>query len=254
MVHALIVYPWDASAWERIPKCTVFYGGILGNRLWQKYVLGLVLMAACVIPSIVNASDEKFGWVSLQSNHEHHRDNKEKRADFGYKMTVQPYSIPDVTLISKDGKEVLLRDILRDDNPVLLQFIFTTCSTICPVLSATLASVQNRVTTDGRNTRLVSISIDPEHDTPKTLLAFSKRFNANENWYFLTGQRGKILQVQKAFDAYYTGNNKMYHQPYTYLRSDKSHQWVRINGFLSAKDLLREYNRLFSTAMKDLVN
>ncbi len=134
--------------------------------------------------------------------------------------------------------------LLTASEPVLLQFIFTTCTTICPVLSASFASSQDALQAVGQDFRLVSISIDPEHDTPPVLRDYAARFHAAPNWHFLTGAKDDVERVQKAFEAWYPGNNKMYHRPYTYLRAHKCAPWVRIEGLLSTAKLVAEYRRV----------
>lgn len=163
-----------------------------------------------------------------------------------YTRSEQDYRIPDVTLTDMHGDKAPLLDLLGGEGPVLMELIFTTCTTICPVLSASFASTQDKLSAVEPGYRMVSISIDPEHDTPSRLRAYAERFGAGDQWHFLTGQRGQIELVQKAFDAYYRGNNKMYHQPYTYLRGGLGKPWVRIDGLLGSADLVAEYRRVIA--------
>jgi len=149
--------------------------------------------------------------------------------------------VPDVTLINQNGDTVGLRGLLLDDKPVYVEFIFATCTTICPVLSAGFASVQRKLG-DGRNqVRLVSLTIDPEHDGPEELTKYLDRYGANSGWDFLTGTRGDIDQVMKSFDAFVA--DKMSHQPLTFIRSPGTGKWVRIDGFAGSADLLEELRK-----------
>lgn len=167
-----------------------------------------------------------------------------------YSRTEQLYTVPDLTLINQQGENIRTTDILGNDQPVLLQFVFTTCATICPVLSATFSSAQQPLHAITANYRMVSISIDPEQDTTHTLNDYAKRFKVSPQWQLLTGSREQIANIQRAFDAYYPGNNKMYHLPYTYLRAAGADSWVRLDGLLSTQDLLEEYRHLISGAMQ----
>src|SRR5215472_506696 len=88
-----------------------------------------------------------------------------------YTRSAADYHPPDVTLVDQAGKRVRLADELAAGDPVLLQFVFTTCSTICPVLSGTFAAVQETLP----RARLLSISIDPEVDTPARLAEYARR-------------------------------------------------------------------------------
>src|SRR5579859_4964480 len=122
------------------------------------------------------------------------------------------YTPPDVVLTDRHGKKVQLANILAQPRPVLLQFIFTSCTTICPVLSATFSQAQNDIANVGKNYEMVSISIDPEYDTPERLDVYARRYHPTANWVFLTGKRDDIFRVLKAFDALYQSDNKMYHR------------------------------------------
>jgi protein SCO1/2 len=155
---------------------------------------------------------------------------------------VASYDPPDVTLVDMTGTAVALRSVLNHAGPVLLQFIFTTCPTTCPVLSEVFAVAQDTLGPELHNVRMVSISIDPEHDTPARLQEYAQRFRAKQQWRFLTGKRAAIVAVQKAFEASWT--NKMRHAPRTYMRAAFDAPWVRLDGFVSATDLVAEYYRL----------
>jgi len=149
--------------------------------------------------------------------------------------------VPDVTLINQEGDEVGFREMLLGEKPVYIEFIFATCTTICPVLSAGFASIQRKLG-DGRDqVNLVSITIDPEHDGPEELKTYLDRYGAQSGWDFLTGTREDIDLVEKAFDAYVA--DKMSHQPLTFIRSPGTGQWVRLYGFAGSADLLEELRK-----------
>ena len=158
----------------------------------------------------------------------------------GYKRSLRTYSaIPDVVLTDAERNPVRLRDLLAGNEPVMLNFIFTTCSTICPVMTKVFAGVRTRLGHEANNLRMVSISIDPENDTPARLKAYAQRFGADLHWTFLTGRVQDVAAVQRAFDSY--DSDKMNHQPLTLLRAAPGGQWVRIEGFATADQLADEY-------------
>lgn len=159
-------------------------------------------------------------------------------AGAGYQRSVEAYRVPDVRLVDQDGAPVALRGELEADRPVLLEFIFTDCTTICPILSAGFHNFQERLGADAGKARLVSISIDPENDTPPVMSAYLKRYRAKPGWKFLTGNRQDIEQVMRAFGAYVP--NKMSHFQLTFIRSPRDGSWVRLSGMLGAADLLAE--------------
>ena len=152
------------------------------------------------------------------------------------------YDLPDLSLVDAAGMQVRLQDVLDVDQPVMLNFIFTTCTTICPVQSAAFQQVQQQLGAERDRVRMVSISIDPEYDTPQRLQAYAERFQAGPRWQFLTGKLADIIAVQKAFEAY--RGNKMSHEPLTLLRAAPDAAWVRLDGMASASDIVREYRQL----------
>ena len=89
--------------------------------------------------------------------------------------------------------------------------------------------------------QLISISIDPEHDTPKIMKGYLKQYRAKPGWDFLTGSREDIDRVMKAFDSYVP--DKMYHKQVTFIRAQGSGEWVRIDGLLGSSDLMSEIGK-----------
>jgi protein SCO1/2 len=156
-----------------------------------------------------------------------------------YKRSVEHYTIPDVVLIDQNGKKVRLATLLKSDQPVIVDFIFGTCTTICPVLSAGFINLQNKLIATGQKPRLISITIDPEHDTPAVMNEYLKRFRAKPGWDFLTGSRADIDAVMKGFNAYIP--DKMSHYPINLIRSPKDGSWVRLFGIMSSREFLEEY-------------
>lgn len=156
-----------------------------------------------------------------------------------YKRTIEKYKIPDVVLINQDGKKVRLQSLLSSDTPVVVDFIYGTCTTICPVLSAGFINLQGKLGALNQNVRLISITIDPENDTPKVMKEYLKRYRAKPGWDFLTGSRSDIDAVMKAFNAYIP--DKMSHYPLNLIRSPKDGSWLRLFGIMSSKEFLEEY-------------
>ena len=158
-----------------------------------------------------------------------------------YKITNAYYAIPPVNFISNTGQHVKIDELLSSPRPVLLQFIYSTCTTICPVLSATFSQAQDELSKINENFLLISVSIDPEHDNVQKISDYAKRHNAGNNWIFLTGDNGETRKLLKAFDVLYPGYNKMNHQSTMFLRVHPDAPWRRIDGFLSIDKLMAEF-------------
>jgi protein SCO1/2 len=161
-------------------------------------------------------------------------------------MEPQP-AIPDVSFVDQDGKPTTLRDALGLDKPVLVNFIFTSCTTICPVMSAGMAQLVANLGPEQESVRIVSISIDPDADTVAALRAYARRYHAPPSWRMLTGSRSAVEAAQRAFDSYRGGKNN--HAPGTFVRSARNAPWVALDGFSSAETLrLASLGRLLSTS------
>jgi cytochrome oxidase Cu insertion factor (SCO1/SenC/PrrC family) len=103
----------------------------------------------------------------------------------------------DTVLVTQDGKEVrFYSDVIRD-TVVVVDFIFTRCAGACPILTEKLKGVRRELgDLFGSKVRFVSISIDPEFDTPQELVSFAKKHRAEHpEWLFLTGKKADVKTV-----------------------------------------------------------
>jgi protein SCO1/2 len=160
-----------------------------------------------------------------------------------YQRTVESYQIPDVTLTNQDGEDVKLSDLINRKQPVLIDFIYATCTTICPILSAGYSHLQRKLGDHSETIKLLSFSIDPEHDRPQVMTEYLQRYQAKPGWDFLTGNRKDIDTVMHAFDAYVS--NKMSHYPLTLIKIPGKDQWVRLYGLVGTKALTKEIELLY---------
>jgi len=179
-----------------------------------------------------------------EEHHDHHEHHKAVAETKGYVSMQTSYSIPDVRMTDNDGNEGLLSESVSSEEPVMLNFIFTTCTAICPPMSATFAQVAQQMDAEGEVMQLISISVDPEYDTPGKLKEYAKQFEAGSQWKLFTGSAGNSILIQRAFDAY--RGDKMNHLPLTFIRGSNSNQWARIEGLASADELIHEYRSLVS--------
>ncbi len=102
-------------------------------------------------------------------------------------------TVPDFSLIERSGKRLELSDL--QGKIWIANFIYTTCTDTCPLQSAEMAKLQAHLR-QRTNVRLVSISVDPERDTPQVLSRYADRFKADPSlWLFLTGERGELYRL-----------------------------------------------------------
>jgi protein SCO1/2 len=109
---------------------------------------------------------------------------------------------PQFALTAETGKRVALADLRG--KVLAVTFIYATCTDTCPLLTAKMAEIQRRLGRDfGPRVRFVSITVDPEVDTPEVLRGYAKAHGANaEGWSFLTGTRGEIAEVLRRYGVY----------------------------------------------------
>lgn len=134
-------------------------------------------------------------------------------------------NVPDVEVVTHDGKTVHFYSDLIKGRTVAVNFIFTNCSTICPASGAMFANLQKQ---SDRGVHFISVSIDPTTDTPKKLTQWSKQFRTQPGWTLVTGKQSAIDEIVKAFGA--TSARPQEHQPLTIIGSDATHVWTRLYG------------------------
>ncbi len=152
--------------------------------------------------------------------------------------SVAPLQVPDVSLVRQDGKRVAFRKELDDGRPVVLAFIFTSCTAICPAISQTLSRFQTLSDSAGQHPHIVSVTIDPEQDTPAELRGYAARFHAGPGWQHYTGDSADIVTVQRAVGVF--AGDKMNHASVYFLRPAVGAPWVRLVGMVPAGRLAQE--------------
>lgn len=174
-----------------------------------------------------------------QEEHQHQHHHPVPAPNAEVKRSVVEIKLPATPLVRQDGVATSLIKELEGGKPVILVFMYTSCTTVCPVTSQIVSRTQNLLGKDLEKTRIVSVSIDPEYDTPARLVAYSKLYSAKPQWQHYTGTLSNSVAVQKVFSAY--RGDKMNHVPLIFINGGKSNSWVRLDGFPSAEQVLKEY-------------
>jgi len=210
---------------------------MLFGRVLVPGLAGVLLVAGAAAAAGPQANMNDHHRQVAAADHQHHH---AMMAGGGgaYERSVQKYALPAFTLRDQAGRKVPVSELDGGSGPLAVNFIFATCTTICPVMSATFSQLLHELGPEAGHIRLVSITIDPEHDTPTVLAALAKRFDAPANWTFLTGNPGEVEQVVRAFDAW-TGS-KATHRPITLLRREGESEWVRLEGLGSGTALAEQ--------------
>jgi len=144
----------------------------------------------------------------------------------------------DVVLVNQDGEEMRFHTDLLKGKIVVINTIFTTCTGICPVMSKTFTRLQEHLGDRlGRDVHLISISVDPENDTPERLKAFGSAFGAREGWYLLTGERKNVDVILSKLGQFV--EEKDSHSAIMLMGNEPTGLWKKAFGLANFEDLVK---------------
>ncbi len=142
--------------------------------------------------------------------------------------------VPDVPLVDQDGKPVRFYTDLVKGRVVAVNFVFTTCTTICPPMGANFARLQKLLA--GKDVHLISVSIDPAADTPGRLKEWSRKFGAGPGWTLVTGDRDEVVRLLKALGVYTASITE--HSPLVLVGNEPARRWTRAYGLAAPAKLV----------------
>lgn len=146
--------------------------------------------------------------------------------------------IPDTTVLDQDGRRLRFYADLVKGKTVAINFIFTTCTTICPPLTATFRKVQQELgSRAGQDISLISISVDPVTDSPERLKDFAAKFKAGPGWTFVTGNKPELDLLLAALGAKVA--DKTDHSPMILIGNESSGYWTRTYGLAPPNTLVK---------------
>ena len=148
-------------------------------------------------------------------------------------------------LLDQNGTQVRFASDIVGDRIVALNFIYTDCSTTCPVVSAIFSKLQSQLGNKlQRGVRLVSLSINPSTDTPEKLKAYAEHFHAQPEWRWLTGEKAQVEALLKGLGVYNTDYTN--HAPVILVGDPVSGEWTRFNGLTSPETITARINELLA--------
>ena len=150
--------------------------------------------------------------------------------------------VPDVVLRDQDGGLVRVPELIRG-RVVVMNFIFTSCTTICSPMGANFGRLQRHV---GSDVQLISVSIDPVMDTPERLKTWSRQFHAGPSWTLLTGETKDVQRLLKALGVYTP--NRFDHAPVMLVGDGRTSRWLRANGLADPHSVTEMIRRLQAPA------
>lgn len=151
----------------------------------------------------------------------------------------------DVELVNQYGEPMRLYSDLLRDKVVVIDTIFTTCTGICPVMSKAFETIQERVGDRlGEDVHLISISVDPENDTPEKMRAWGETFHARRGWYLLTGDPENVAFALRKLGQHVEDPEG--HQAIMLMGNDRTGLWKKAFGLAGAEELLEVFDSVLN--------
>ena len=164
----------------------------------------LLLLAVPVFAGDPHAGHDEHAGHDMSAGHDEHAQH---RAQLDAPITsehVSGLSIPEVQVLTQDGRQVAFGDLVGD-GVVAMNFVFTTCTTICPPMGAHFGQLRQLLgERAGDGVRLISVSVDPVTDTPERLRAWGDLFGAGDGpgWTLVTGSKSDITHLLKGLQVF----------------------------------------------------
>ena len=144
----------------------------------------------------------------------------------------------DVELINQDGEKMRFYSDVLKNKVVIINAFFSTCTSVCPPINRNLEKIQEALGDRlGKDVFLVSISVDPETDTPTRLKEYSRRFHARPGWMFLTGKKENVDWALYKLGQYV--ETKDDHSTVIIIGNEPKGLWKKALGLAKADELVR---------------
>jgi protein SCO1/2 len=139
--------------------------------------------------------------------------------------------LPNNRVVDQDNRSLSFYDDSLKGKITILSFIYTTCRDICPVVTARLSQLEEKLgSVVGRDVFFISISIDPENDTPEKMREYAKAFSAGPSWLFLTGTPENMEAIRYKLGER-SGGKISQHRNEILLYNDNNGVWERASVF-----------------------
>lgn len=155
--------------------------------------------------------------------------------------------IPDVEVLTQDGKQVKFYTDLVKGKKVLISFVFTSCRFTCPTVGRNFQKLQEQIGKDlGKDVFLITVSTDPTVDTPQILTKWGEKFNRRDGWTLVTGEETKMKQLLLTLIGS-TGQLEGEHTSLLILFDGVSGAWEATSSLIEPKILLDRLSKLGKT-------
>lgn len=152
----------------------------------------------------------------------------------------------DTNLVDHEGRGVNVQRDVIGDRIVVVSFVYTSCTTVCPLVASVFSDLQTRLGPRvGRDVTLVTITVDPLRDTPAQLKAYAGRFQAGPGWRWLTGAPVAVNELLKGLGAYAADFTQ--HPQMVLVGDGATGRWTRFSGLPDSKRLADHVRGLDAT-------
>ena len=158
-------------------------------------------------------------------------------------------TLHDLQLADVDGQTIRFKSEAVGNRIVVVGFIYTSCTTICPVTSAVFADVQQRLIKTlgerfGHEAKLITLTVDPATDTSERLKAYAANFGSPGGWLWLTGEKPQVDRVLTGLGAYAADFTR--HSGAVLVGDARSGNWTRFYGIPNPSDIVDRVDQLLA--------
>jgi protein SCO1/2 len=177
-------------------------------------------------------------------------DKSRKTPDFtvdytAYTVNALRQHFPNVSLLTQDRKAVRFYDDLIKGKTVIIQFMFASCDRLCPLTTPNLVKVQRELEKRGvRDVSMISITVDPVHDTPTVLKEYASRLRVRPGWQLVTGKKADIDLIRRQLGVYDPDANKIAHMNVLTIGKEPMGQWLAMEALAKPDDIVNTVLRL----------
>jgi protein SCO1/2 len=170
--------------------------------------------------------------------------NKEAKKVFTADRVPQ---IPDIKVVDQNGKPRHFYGDLVRGKVVVMNFVYTTCTTICPPLGATFGKLQKNLGERlGKDVFLVSVSVDPVTDTPERMRAWGVQFKAKPGWTLVTGDKAELDRLLRVLGV--DAASPASHSAMVLIVNDRAVLWKRVYGLGSTAALMNNIEQMMAVS------
>ena len=156
----------------------------------------------------------------------------------GEQLTPAAKYFTDVELLDQDGRKLKFYTDVLKGKTVIINALFTSCTNVCPPMSRNFERIQQALGERlGKDVFLVSLTVDPQTDTPAKLKEYAQKFHARPGWSFLTGKKENLDWALYKLGQYV--EEKTQHTTVVIIGNEATGLWKKAFGLASADELIK---------------